>query len=478
MSSKYTLDKKVGGGSYGNVYFGKLNVAIKRISKQLIIDEDLTQDLEREKNLLTKCQSENVVKLIEYVESNDYIDFILEQCDTDLKSFLKQRKKGFKIPEIRNILNQLNNAFKLLYSNNIIHRDIKLENILVSYTKEDKSDFKIKLGDFGFSREIYQDITSSYCGTPETMAPEIINQEPYNNKVDLWSIGIIIYELFYKRFPKFDDNYNIISNLPDDEYLKDLILKLLKKNPEQRISWKDYFNHPFFLDIKNINIVVVGQKQIGKSTLIESVLENDFKIKENKKYKTYQSNKSRFKIIEMNGYDDENYIFENCLNDLNELVNSQIETKNPDNFIHIIWYCVNEDRFSEKEQKNFNDLKEYYLNDKIPICLIHTYTINQKTIYKFFMKILGKYDKYITTCKLLAKKIEFKNEDDEEEDEDEDGIAAFGIDYLINKTLEKLMNLCKDDNINQNYLLFQNDKKKNQESLMSIIEQIQNLIKK
>ena len=78
------------------------------------------------------------------------------------------------------------------------------------------------------------------------MAPEIINQEPYNNKVDLWSIGIIIYELFYKRFPKFDDNYNIISNLPDDEYLKDLILKLLKKNPEERISWKDYFNHPFF----------------------------------------------------------------------------------------------------------------------------------------------------------------------------------------------------------------------------------------
>jgi len=128
--------------------------------------------------------------------------------------------------------------------------------------------------------------------------------------------------------------------------------------------------------------------------------------------------------------------------------------------------------FLKKNKKNFNDLKEYYLNDKIPICLIHTYTINQKTIYKFFMKILGKYDKYITTCKLLAKKIEFKNEDDEEEDEDEDGIAAFGIDYLINKTLEKLMKLCKDDNINQNYLLFQNDKKKNQESLMSIIEQI------
>ena len=373
MKNKYTLDKKVGGGSFGQVYFGKLDVAIKRIPKKLIIEQDMSQSIEREKNLLKKCQSENVVKLIDCIETKDYIDFIFEQCESDLKSFLNEKSKGFKISEIRNIMNQLNNAFKILYSNNIIHRDIKLENILVSYLNEDKSEFIVKLADFGFSRETFVDIYDSFCGTPDTMAPEIVNEEPYNYKVDLWSIGVIIYELYYKKLPKLDDNYNIISDLTKDKYLKDLILKLLKKNTEQRLTWKDYFNHPFFLDIKNINIVVLGQKQIGKSTLIESALKDNFKIQEKENYKIYQSKKSRFKFIEMNGFDDENYSFENCFNDLNKLVDSKLETKDPDNFIHIIWYCLNEDRFTNQEQKYFNKLKDYYLKKKIKICVIHKY---------------------------------------------------------------------------------------------------------
>ena len=474
MKYKYTLDKKVGGGNFGEVFFGKLDVAIKRIPKKLIIEQEISQDIEREKDLLKKCQSENVVKLIECIETEDYLDFIFEQCDTDLKTLLNKKSKGFQILEIRNIINQLNNAFKILDSNKIIHRDIKLENILVSYLNEDKSEFIVKLADFGFSRETFVDIYDSFCGTPDTMAPEIVNEEPYNYKVDLWSIGVIIYELYYKKLPKFDDNYNIISDLPKDEYLKDLILKLLKKNPEQRLTWKDYFNHPFFLDIKNINIVVLGQKQIGKSTLIESVLKDNFKIQEKENYKIYQSKKSRFKFIEMNGFDDENYSFENCFNDLNKLVDSKLETKDPDNFIHIIWYCLNEDRFTNQEQKYFNQLKEYYLNDKIPICVIHTYTLNKKIVFKFFNRIIGKNDGNIITCKLLAKDIEFKNEDDEVED----SIDSFGVDYLITITLEKLKKLCQDDTINQNYLLFQEDKKKKQGSLISIIDQIQHLIQK
>ena len=180
MRGKYILEKKIGGGSFGEVYLGKLNVAIKRIPKKLVKEENLYQDIEREKNLLIKCQSENIVKLIELIETKDNYDFILEQCDTDLKKVLNNKKEGFTIPEIRKIMNQLNKAFKLMNLNNIIHRDIKLENILVSYINEDKSDYIIKLGDFGFSREIFSDIYDSFCGTPETMAPEMEYQQHYN----------------------------------------------------------------------------------------------------------------------------------------------------------------------------------------------------------------------------------------------------------------------------------------------------------
>ena len=473
MRGKYILEKKIGGGSFGEVYLGKLNVAIKRIPKKLVKEENLYQDIEREKNLLIKCQSENIVKLIELIETKDNYDFILEQCDTDLKKVLNNKKEGFTIPEIRKIMNQLNKAFKLMNLNNIIHRDIKLENILVSYINEDKSDYIIKLGDFGFSREIFSDIYDSFCGTPETMAPEMVDQQHYNNKIDLWSIGIIMYELFFKKFPKFDDNYNIINDLPNDDNFKDLILKLLKRDPDERLSWKDYFNHPFFLDIKHINIAVMGKKQIGKTTLIESILNEDkINIKNKENYKIYESKKKRIRFFEMNGFDDNNYKFENCFDDLNTLINLKLESKELDNHIHMIYYCLQEDMFNSKESKDLNYLKEYYCNDKIPICIIHTYTLNKHAVFNFFHKIIGKNENNIITCKLLAKEIEIKNE----EGEVEDVFVSFGIDYLLKKTLDKLKKLCEDDKNNQNYLSFQKDKKKTQEGLISIIEQIKSLI--
>ena len=88
MEGRYSTDKKIGVGSFGEVFLGKLNVAIKRIQKKLIQEENLYEELEREKNLLIKLQSQNVVKLIDFVETKDYYDIILEQCDTDLKTIL------------------------------------------------------------------------------------------------------------------------------------------------------------------------------------------------------------------------------------------------------------------------------------------------------------------------------------------------------------------------------------------------------
>ena len=136
-------------------------------------------------------------------------------------------------------MNQLNNAFKVLEANNIIHRDIKLENILVKYLDySNKSEMLIKLGDFGLSRQFFGYIDTSFCGSPETMAPEILNELPYNNKVDLYSIGMVMYELYYKKFPKFNKNY-IPNELPDDENFRDILEKLLKKN--ERIFYSSFF---------------------------------------------------------------------------------------------------------------------------------------------------------------------------------------------------------------------------------------------
>jgi len=261
MSEGYKLNEKIGGGNFGEVYSGILKIAIKRIPKSIIEDQKLNKELEREKNILSKCKSTNIIKLYDFIETEDYYDLILEKCDTDLNSILEKRKRGFSIIEIRNIMNQLNNAFRILESKNIIHRDIKLENILVKYNNRSKEDFTVKLADFGLSREISNKIKidDSFCGSPDTMAPEILYELPYNNKADLWSIGMIMYQMYYNHFPNFNKN-NIPDKLPVDNNFRDLLIKCLKKNPDERIGWREYFHHQFFLDMKHINILVMGKK--------------------------------------------------------------------------------------------------------------------------------------------------------------------------------------------------------------------------
>ena len=345
MSERYTVENKIGEGNFGKVFSGILKVAIKRIPKSIIEEQNIYQELERERKILSKCQSNNIIKLYDFIETENYYDLILEKCDSDLNTIIEQKHRGFSIIEIRNIMNQLNNAFKILYSHNIIHRDIKLENILVNYNKNSKKDFIVKLGDFGLSREIILNnkIDDSFCGSPETMAPEILNEKPYNNKVDLWSFGMIMYQMYYNHFPNFNKN-NIPDKLPSDFNFKDLLIKLLKINPNERISWNDYFNHDFFLDMKHINILIMGKKKCGKSTLVKNILKDNNNINNSNMFfnncTIWESKKEKFRFYEMKGFE-RRYNFDHLIKDINNLINNQLLKKDPDKFIHCIYYCFN-----------------------------------------------------------------------------------------------------------------------------------------
>ena len=153
------------------------------------------------KNMKICCnKNENSVKLYEYYNYKDKIAIIMELCDNSLQKILDERKEGFKIEEIYNIMNQLNNTFKIMNENNIIHRDIKLDNILIKYNSN--KDYIVKLTDYGISKQLINTMGTTFIGTPLTMAPEILEGDNnYNNKCDLWSIGIIIYQLYFKEYP-------------------------------------------------------------------------------------------------------------------------------------------------------------------------------------------------------------------------------------------------------------------------------------
>ena len=205
------------------------------------------------------CYCENSVKIIDYFDTEKEFVIIMELCDNTLFKVLADTKNGFSSEQIKEILIQLNNVFKLMQECHIVHRDIKLTNILIKYLNEQKTKFKVLLSDYGVSNHI-NSITGKYrtiAGTKIIMAPEILNGEEYNNKCDLWSLGVNIFQLYTKKPPysgsydnvilkQIDKKGQTVLDVIEDETLKNLLSKLLVKNPKNRISWEEYFNHEFF----------------------------------------------------------------------------------------------------------------------------------------------------------------------------------------------------------------------------------------
>ena len=221
--------------------------------------------ISREIKMMSMFDHAFIIKIYNYfIEHNNnatYIYIVMEYCEKgSLVDILQIRGGKFDERKAAVILIETWIALEELKKCNIIHRDLKLENILVD------AHGHIRISDFGFSRELppnmKPDDLLTYCGSPAYAAPEIIKKEKYSISADIWSFGIILYVLLYGRFPFFSSNImetmkKIVYDQPlfnnsisDDA--NQLLKRMLTKSPTKRITLKEISETNYFQKYKSI----------------------------------------------------------------------------------------------------------------------------------------------------------------------------------------------------------------------------------
>jgi serine/threonine-protein kinase ULK/ATG1 len=269
---EFTKDKQseLGKGSFSTVYLGTYKgynntlitygtkVAIKIIKTQNIPTK-AKEILQEELNIMELIKYDphpNIVRCYDVIMGDTESYIVMEYCDSgDLRGILK---KPIKEKYAQFYFCQLANGLKYLDKHSIIHRDIKPKNILLTNSRR-----VLKIADFGFAKKVInQSLHETFCGSPLYMAPEIMNNNLYNNQIDLWSVGLILYEMLYgfhpfgtcKTIPELRSTVgkNAIEIPPPgtkndnvSENCIQLLKKLLQKQATQRINWDEFFNNPW-----------------------------------------------------------------------------------------------------------------------------------------------------------------------------------------------------------------------------------------
>lgn len=297
--------EEIGKGSFALVYLGehpksKTFVAVKAVSLRRL-SKKLKDNLKSEIGILKGLHHPHITAMIDCQETSSYIHVIMEFCALgDLSLFIKKRHHldgnfmalemvrkyptptvgGLNGVVVHHFLKQLSSALEFLRSKDLIHRDLKPQNLLLNPPPKalaegrvQKPPYKIaensltpavgvpafpmlKIADFGFARSLPStSLAETLCGSPLYMAPEILRYEKYDAKADLWSVGTVLYEMLVGRPPyraanhvellrkieRSNDKIDFPSDIDISEDMKEIIRALLKRNPVERINFKDFF---------------------------------------------------------------------------------------------------------------------------------------------------------------------------------------------------------------------------------------------
>ncbi|KAF1743990.1 hypothetical protein MXB_4499, partial [Myxobolus squamalis] len=226
--------------------------ACKIVSKSQLVKQHQKDKMASEIAIHKSMDHPNVVKFYSYFEDRQNVYILLELCGKRTFLELQKRRRTLTDPEVRYYMHQLVNAVKYMHENRVIHRDLKLGNLFLD------DNLQIKVGDFGLAARIEYvgERKKTLCGTPNYIAPEILNKGGHSLEVDIWSMGCILYTVYvgeppfetsnvkdtYTRIKKSD--YVIPSKVPN--IAKILITNLLQSDPAKRLTIHEVEAHPYF----------------------------------------------------------------------------------------------------------------------------------------------------------------------------------------------------------------------------------------
>ncbi|XP_045470842.1 serine/threonine-protein kinase polo [Harmonia axyridis] len=223
----------------------------KIVSKKLMVKENQKEKITQEIQIHQSLRHKNIVGFYGFFEDQHNIYIVLELCKKRSMMELHKRRKALTEPETRYYMKQILQGVTYLHERRIIHRDLKLGNLFLD------DDLHVKIGDFGLAARIEYDgeRKKTLCGTPNYIAPEILNRKGHSFEVDIWSVGCIMYTLLIGKPPfettKLKDTYERIKkceySIPKvvSPAAKHMIMAMLKQEPKERPKVQQLSHHDF-----------------------------------------------------------------------------------------------------------------------------------------------------------------------------------------------------------------------------------------